>query len=243
RNLQSKIGLVAARGRAKGFTNYLISIPILFLTLFIHENIVVNGATPIKGFIYFVLLALLVFSHPFTLLVYMGFALIISLLNFRALRTRRFFGVAVPLMVMALFVGWYLKNFGVPAQVNPEALKISWWPKTSVIKYLLLPFTGMQVTEGYDFSFVVLWGSCALLMIVIALSKRNIFSFRAQHIVLFELALAGYLFLPFWVGDYSYFNLRISIICYFLLGIILKNFHVNTDLVLCPRQIDNKPFG
>jgi hypothetical protein len=210
-----------------GFTNYLISIPILFLALLVHEETIKQSFTLFKAGTYFLLLILLFFSHPYTLLVFIAFSLVISLLSLQEMKGRKYVGFIVPLVIAALFVWWYLNTFNMPVNISTDVLKISWWPQKSLFYYFLLPFMGMRVNDGYNYSFLILWGGIALILFFAALLKRKPFAFRLPFWQLFILSLAGYILLPFWVGDYSYFNLRLAIICYFLLGIVFSNLQLN----------------
>lgn len=210
-----------------GFTNYLISIPILFLTLLVHDEIIKQGFTPIKAGTYFLSLTLLFFSHPYTLLVFIAFSLVISLLNLSDIKDWMSVGFIVPLVITSLFIVWYMNTFGMPSNISAAPLQISWWPQKAIFNYLLLPFTGMQVIDEYDYSFLILWVPIASLIVFSALLKKKNFVLQRPFFLLFIISLAGYVLLPFWVGDYSYFNLRLAIICYFLLGIVLSNLQLN----------------
>lgn len=205
-----------------GFANYLISIPLLFLTLLLHEELAANRLRPLTILCYFLSLTLLFFSHPYTLLAYIGLGLVISLAGFRrALNAGRLMGIFTPLAVGALFVAWYAKVFGLSGHSGANPLEISWWPFGSVLDYFILPFTGFQISAGCDPVFVVLWAGIAALLAA-AVFRRKAFVIQRPYGILFAITLLGYLALPFWVGEYSYFNLRLASICYVLLGITLS---------------------
>jgi hypothetical protein len=205
-----------------GFVNYLISIPILFLTLLVHEKIVKQSINPGTVISYLALLILLFLAHPYTILVFIILSFIISMSS-SATKKQFVIGLVGPLLTVILFALWYVNTFDISTTHRPGAFSIRWWPVYDVFRYFFLPFVGMRITSGPNILILLAWSTIALLFLFAWLKQKSSPRFRLPFLIMLLLSIAGYAILPFWLGDYSYFNLRMSIVCYFLLALTLGN--------------------
>lgn len=210
-----------------GFVNYLISIPVLFLALLVHEKFIRHDRKPgtITGYI--ALLLLLLLAHPYTILVFLILSFVITL--FSSASGKQFaIGLIGPLVIAVLFVLWYLSTFGLSPTHGLDTVRIRWWPLRDVAGYFSLPFVGMRITNGPDILTLLAWSIIAVLFLVAGIRQKSPLRFRSPVFIMLMLSLAGYVILPFWLGDYSYFNLRMSIVCYFLLALALGSIRLGT---------------
>jgi len=205
-----------------GFVNYLISIPLLFLTLHVHEKMTAGDVSPRTMMVYLALLALLFLSHPYTVLVFLVLSVVISVFSSNT-KKQLVIGLGGPLIAVAVFVLWFIKTFDIFTAQRMGAPSIRWWPLKDVFRYFLLPFIGMRVTNSPDIVTLLAWLTIVLLFFIAWLKQRKSVRFRLPFYIMLLLSIAGYIILPFWLGDYSYFNLRMSIICYFLLALVLSS--------------------
>jgi len=204
-----------------GFTNYLISIPLLFLLLLNHLILVEEKPNFITGTTYFFLAAFLFLSHPYTILVYIVLSLTISL-SCRQTRHKLIISIIPPVITIALFIAWFIFTFDNSALLTADGLRIGWWPGIGTVGYFILPFVGMNVTGHIDYLTLVLWIVCVSLFTLAILRRNRREEFNLLYLRLFLLTFLGYVSLPFWLGDFSYFNVRMSILCYFFLAIVLS---------------------
>ncbi|HEY6009892.1 MAG TPA: hypothetical protein VIX18_00370 [Nitrospirota bacterium] len=205
-----------------GFVNYLISIPVLFLALLVHEKFIRHDRKPGTIISYLALLLLLLLAHPYTILVFLILSFVITLFSSDSGKKIPI-GLIGPIAIAILFVLWYLSTFGVSPSQGLDTVRIRWWPLRDVAGYFSLPFVGMRITNGPDLLTLLAWSIIAALFLVAGIHQKQPLPFRSPVFIMLLLSLAGYAILPFWLGDYSYFNLRMSIVCYFLLALALGN--------------------
>jgi len=126
--------------------------------------------------------------------------------------------------MIVLFSIWFIATFDNSPVLPSDGLKIGWWQSMGTVQFFLLPFVGMNITGHIDYLTLTLWIICACLFILAILSlKRNQRQeFNVLYLRLFLLTFLGYVSLPFWLGDFSYFNVRMSIICYFFLAVLIS---------------------
>ena len=212
-----------------GFTNYLFSIPLLFLSLYVHEGFFKNNYTHWRVIIYSILLFLLFLSHPYTILSYFVFVGVLSLSQ-RHTRKAVLGNLIPPLVLAALFSLWLLREFHPTITSSSGIIKIHWWPLMATLRYFLLPFTGMKISQGIDPIALLLWVSVIFLFLLALIKQRKIFKVNPPITAMLSISILGYLILPFWIGNYSYFNLRLTIIIYFLTAIFLANVQIRRQL-------------
>ena len=100
----------------------------------------------------------------------------------------------------------------------------------ATLRYFLLPFTGMKISQGIDPIALLLWVSVIFLFLLALIKQRKIFKVNPPITAMLSISILGYLILPFWIGNYSYFNLRLTIIIYFLTAIFLANVQIRRQL-------------
>ena len=202
-----------------GFSNYIISLPLLFLAV-LDLDYPAQGITAGRIARHGVYCLLLFLNHPYTVLVYIALTATTALCSWgnRAEFLRRL----LPAGAMCLiFTVWYLIQHGSGSAPTTLPWSISWWPFNGTVAYYLLQFTGMRLTEGPDWLTVGLWGSIALLFMLWWQRRENGNESWRRLAALYCVSLAGFLVLPFWMGYYSYFNLRLAPVSYFALSLLL----------------------
>jgi len=196
-----------------GFTNFLISIPLLLFAL--NDLPRLRRSPGAAAALRHALLTGLVFlSHPYTLLVY------ICLAGADALFPRRHLpALAPPLIALGVFAAWYAATMGGRGQ----GLPLQWWPWGDNAMYFLLPFNGFNLADGPRWPIILSWSVilAAAVHARLACGRRRLVPTRLA--VFFLLTLAGFFVLPFWAGRYSYFNLRLAPIAYFLAALLLAS--------------------
>lgn len=214
-----------------GFTNYLISIPLLFLAL-LDLEVFVAGPLSIWSALRQVLYQILLFvTHPFTVLLYLGFALAGSF--FYRSEGRSFKkALFAPLLLALFFLFWYGKSYN-PDGLGPTAdWGVSWAPVLGTLGFFMLMFTGMQWTRAVHWPTVMAW--LAIMGIFAAgsvIHKRDTIIPWKTVCFLF-LSLLGFWVLPFWLSYYSYFNLRIAPVSYFFLAMVLSRIKLGSKAAL-----------
>jgi hypothetical protein len=192
-----------------GFVNYLLALPLLFLALYDLEALAEGPVGPLRALRHAAWLGLLFLCHPFAALLYLGFGSVLALAGRSdAARRRRVLGALVP---FALVVGaWALGLREAPSSSVHSAWALLWWPAGRVLRFLALPLTGMRLRDGVDVPSLALWSAAILLLFVCARRGSPGPRRRDPELVWVALALAGYGALPFWLGYYAFFNLRLA---------------------------------
>ncbi len=205
-----------------GFTNFLISIPILFLLLLLHERAVTAPVNARIAIGYLIFSGLLFLSHPYSVLVYIVLSCAIS---GWCRKNKEYFYVSLigPSVMLIIFALWYVSTFNDLSVSQQGDVFFSWLSPSRLLEYLLLPFVGMRLTGGVNYVVLILWLSVAGLFLKAGYASKVAVIYRSPASVMLLSTLLGYFFLPFFLGDYSYFNLRMSLICYFLMALLLAN--------------------
>lgn len=207
-----------------GFQSYLLSIPLLFLALMDLADIASRPITIRSILFRFGILALLFLTHPFSVLTYLAFGLVMALFNFsdRAAFKKM---VASLVLVTLAFVVWYIAS-SVQANAPKHDWLVWWWPLNEIAAFYFTMFTGMRWFNGVNFFALTLWGTVFGLLLYFAMREWKHLRVSAPLAVLLALALLGYIILPHWMGYYSYFNLRLAPITYVLLAWLFANVRV-----------------
>jgi len=199
-----------------GFTNFLLSVPILIFALLDHQRLV-SGPPAVSAFLrQAVLVLLLLLCHPYTILVYICLAGTNAILpEANTLRRKAAF---IPPLATACFFGiWYV--WALPG--NQGKMPLVWWPWRETLHYYLLMFTGMRWNNGINWPTFAAWiAAGAIVLFGVARSIKAGISFPKRMALAFALATAGFFVLPFWAGQYSYFSLRMAPISYLLAAIL-----------------------
>lgn len=200
-----------------GFTNYLLSLPLLVITVLDHQRLADGGGgTGAAVARQAVLIALLFLCHPYTILVYIVLAAAGAMVP-GANGRRRGAALLPPLITAALFAGWYATTL----PPNQGKMPLLWWPWPETLRYYLLMFTGMRWTDGIHWPTLAAWGAALALILFGAIrSIREGVALPKRTCLAFVLVTAGFFILPFWAGQYSYFNLRLAPISYLFAAIL-----------------------
>ncbi|HBG04274.1 MAG: hypothetical protein A2075_02905 [Geobacteraceae bacterium GWC2_58_44] len=202
-----------------GFSNYIISLPILFLALLDLDRLAENASACdiARHLMYCVLLFL---THPYTVLVYISLAATSAMVS-RSTRYQSLRMLIPPGAMSLIFATWYLVQHGPSSAPAGLPWMVRWWPPNLSLTYYLLQFTGMRWTGGPDWITVGLWSLVALLFgVAWRRCDRNNAILR-RLVALYFASLVGFMSLPFWMGYYAYFNLRMAPVSYFALSLLL----------------------
>jgi hypothetical protein len=205
-----------------GFTNYLISIPLLFLALYLHERIVKERTSPLLALMSISLVGLLFLSHPYSILVFIVLAAVLSARSWDD-KQRFYISLLGPLFAVIIFSVWYASTFDDLSVSQQGGMYLSWIPLPETLKYFLLPFVGMRWGNGPDLLVLSSWLAVVCVFIYAFYLSNRAFNYRSPVNMMLGFTILGYLVMPFYVGDYSYFNLRMSMVVYFLMILALTN--------------------
>ncbi len=203
-----------------GFQSYLLSIPLLFLALMELDRLASHALAAGSTAYHAGILALLFFTHPFSVLTYLVLGLVMALFHFseRAVFRR----MIIPIGLMAtVFMAWYISSS--PTDAPKYHWEIDWWPAQGIAAFYFVMFTGMRWFNGIDIYAATLWAVFFGLLLRFAIRDWKHLRISAALTVLLALTLLGYLFLPYWIGYYAFFNLRLAPITYLLLVWILTS--------------------
>ncbi len=208
-----------------GFQNFLLSIPILLFALRAHQDFSLEstGRQPLLMLLVWILLLFLI--HPYTLLVFIVLAGTTGLSHFRRACFRR--SILVPISVVVVFAGWYFTYGSLqPAHGAHTQWAVLWWPLRDTLAYMALMFTGMQITDGPSWIHLVFWSIASVSLTTAAYRWWTDSTWGLRHIH-FALCVCGVLVMPFWMGYFSYFNVRLAAIGYFLGAAILARLQLS----------------
>lgn len=206
----------------QGNLNYLYSLPLLLFALIDHQVFSERRMAVWSSLRQGLWQLLLFVTHPFTFLVYIGLAGVGSLLSWRD-RRQLLRGLAPAGAGLLLFVIWFvLQQNGQGESLD----RVKWMPVERVLEFLGLLFTGMKWQDGVSPFTSVIWIAIGCLMIWLPLSERHKHTKLVDRYALFLLlAILAVLVMPFRVRDYSFINLRMSSIAYFLLAMVCSRIH------------------
>ncbi|MBU4151239.1 MAG: hypothetical protein KKD63_00010, partial [Proteobacteria bacterium] len=193
-----------------GFTNYLFSIPLLAFAILDHQRFA-SQPPSLPAFIrQAILISLLLLCHPFTILVYIVLASANTLVSLPPGASRKAISIP-PTLTAALFLTWYFTTLPNATDKMP----LLWWHASETLRYYCLMFTGMRWTDGVNWPTLAIWTTAIGLVIWGGIrAVRKGASLPRRTGLAFALTTAGFFALPFWAGQYSYFNLRMAPISY-----------------------------
>lgn len=202
-----------------GFPNYILSLPLLMLAVLDLEAFARGRFPGWRIALHGLYLVLIYLSHPYTVLVYVCLAATTAL----CFRDRR--DIAVPLLtpafvVVGVLLVWYLFRHGPSPGPNPYAWHLTWLPPNYSLLYLVLMFTGGRLTNGVAWFSLAAWSVVVVSVAHAWRTSRGHWRDLKLPLSLSGVTIAGYFVLPFWFGYYSYFNLRLAPVCYFLLALV-----------------------
>ncbi len=199
-----------------GFTNYLLSLPLLLVAWLDHRRLCQGQAASGLWIRQAVVLPILFLCHPYTVLVYLGLTAG-NLLPSPSDGDRRLAAMVPPGATLLLFVIWYVGKL--PG--NHGRMPLVWWPLAENLRYYLLMFTAMRWNNGLGWPSLLAWAAALALagwgLIRRARAGRKL---PRRLILALILATAGFFILPFWAGQYSYFNLRMAPVSYLLAALL-----------------------
>lgn len=215
-----------------GFPNYILSLPLIFLALLDLDDFAVcfSSRNLVRHTIYLVLLFLI---HPYSLLVYIALSWISAcFVSAKGPKLR----TLLPGNVMSLiFAVWYLYQHRAAATPTSVPWRIRWLFPKETLAYYLLQFTGMRFYNGVDWLSVGTWVCLGVLLYVAWRRCRGEISQRQA--AWFAVCFVGTFVLPFWMGYYSYFNLRLVPVSYFALALVFCGIRIRlreaTVLTVC----------
>jgi len=202
-----------------GFPNYIISLPLIFLALLDLDSLAA-GVSFGKLLRHGLYLALLFLTHPYSLLVYIALTATSALLLWEK-RTQLLRTLLPAAAVSLVFAVWYLAQHGPSATPTSVPWSVYWLPPHLSLAHYLLQFTGMRLDHGADWLAVGLWGVVAILFDVAWKRSDREGLIPRRFVAWYVVTLAGIFVLPFWMGYYSYFNLRLAPVSYFTLALLL----------------------
>lgn len=198
-----------------GFVSYLLSLPLLMLAL---QDLFRLGRAPLSmtGWLrHAALLMLLYLTHNYSAEVYVVLAS--AYIWVSRDEGKRGLMLLAPLAMASALAIWMGLNAG-DITAGSGHMALQWYRPGNLFPFLALPFTGMNWYGNTDFFLVALW----LTGVAALYRQREGLWIEQRSATLVDvwllLSLLGYVLMPFWVGHYSYFNLRMAPVIYFLVA-------------------------
>jgi hypothetical protein len=204
-----------------GNVNYLLSLPLLILALMDFEDLLAGPLRAWPALRHFLWQVVLFIAHPFSFLAYVCLALVVAF----AARDKKEGLRGKLLLMMAgaflLFAAAWIENAAASVARVPSSWGIGWLPLKTALEFFALMFNGMQWSRGAQPVPLVLWGGvfAILLGALIARRKERGALPRRRALLLFSVIMAFGL-LPFRAGTFTFINLRVAAIAYFLLALM-----------------------
>lgn len=211
-----------------GFTNYVFSLPLLLFALHFQQDLLLQKLNGWRILAFAAVLLLLCLTHPYSLLVFITLALLLTAMHRASWRT----GVLPPLILLTLFVVWYLTVF----TAGPDRLQepaMVWTSPRLVAYFLIMPLLNMQSFYDFSFSpFQLLWLACLGLIGWQAAVSGDA---RRSYLVMAFALLMGVFALPFLMIGYAHFNLRLAAVFYLVrvFAVAGIRLHRTSALVYC----------
>lgn len=209
-----------------GFSNYILSLPLLFIALLDLEHLLKHPAAPWRIALHSVYIFILILNHPYTFLVYLTLAFIASFLSGLGVK-QSLKKLAPEIALGALFILWYVTMHSQSSSPTATAWEILWCDMRASIKYYLLMFTGMRLTRNIDWASIFLWITCAAVIIIPWLKNGKESSETRWPLTILLASFEGFMILPFWFGYYAYFNVRLAPVTYFALALLLSRLKIS----------------
>jgi hypothetical protein len=203
-----------------GFANYIVLLPVLMLAVMDLEELALKGLSWWRVVLHATFLTTLYLGHPYTVLVYICLA-VTTALCFWDNRSTMLKVLLPSVLLGGGFLHWYLVCHNASPVSNSYSWRVNWLSVNNLIHYYIPMFTGMRLTNGPDWSALVAWIVIATTCLYAWQHTQNRYSMFKLPIFLFFASIAGYFVLPFRYGYYSYFNLRLAPVSYFLMVLLL----------------------
>lgn len=209
-----------------GFSNYLLSLPLIFILLLDLEKMLHCPPPNRRIALHLVGLLILLLNHPYSFLVYAVLAITVSAITGKNSKER--LRTLVPaITVVIVFIIWYVTAHSQSSSPNATPWSIKWWPPFDITGYYLLMFTGMRLTANIDWLSLILWYIAGIVFINRWIKDGRQFQAIRLPTVMFLVSFAGFLILPFLVGYYSYFNIRLAPVSYFAGALVLSRIKIS----------------
>lgn len=200
-----------------GFTNFLISVPLLAFAILDHQRFTASPPRAGSFFRQALLVTLLFLCHPYTILVYICLAGANALLRPEANGPGRKISIIPPVVTAGFFLFWYVLGL----DGGQGKMPLLWWPWRETLSYYLLMFSGIRWTDGIHWPTFASWLTALVLILFGAINRiRAGVAFPKRAALACALSTSGFFALPFWAGQYSYFNLRLAPISYLFAAIL-----------------------
>jgi hypothetical protein len=211
-----------------GFTNYMLSIPLLLFALLDHANFAHAPADARRVLRHLTWIALLFVTHPLTFMAYCALAGFQSLFCFRRPRVMMR-SLSFPVAAGVAMIGYLVATGSLASGSTLTVSTWQWKDLSWTLVYFSYMFTGMSWYEGVDAAACATWA--ALGLVIVGAWRRHGWA-RAPELAreasLLGLALAAVLLFPHEGehGAYGFLNVRFSAIFYFLLAVIVSHVRV-----------------
>ena len=210
-----------------GNTNYLLSLPLLVLALMDFEDLLAGPLRAWPALRHFLWQVALFIAHPFSFLAYVCLALVAAF----AARDKKE-GWTGKLLLMAagaflLFAAAWIDSVVAAIPKSPTGGEVQWLPLKVTFTFFALMFNGMQWSRGAQPVPLVLWGGAFAIVLgaMIARWKERGAFIRRRAILLVPVIIALCV-LPFRIGTFTFINMRVAAIVYFLLALMAADVEI-----------------
>jgi hypothetical protein len=208
-----------------GNVNYMLSLPILVLTLFDFEDLLGGELRAWTLVRHSLGQCVLFLTHPLSFLVYVSMAVVGAIRDRR--RARKVWAKLAAVLGVAflLFVAYWVENQSTPAPEVPADPRVGWLSPLSTFKFFALMFNGMHGSTGAEVLTSILWGGIGAVVLGamrVERTTRWILDVPRGHLTWLAMAILGIVFLPYQIGSFSYINVRIASVFYFLIALVVS---------------------
>jgi hypothetical protein len=164
----------------------------------------------------------LVVTHPLSYLVFLGLALLDTLLMKReTIDVRRKVSLAAGTAVAVLAAVWVAER-GTQLSGVSGLPDVAWLSPLMTFQFWSFMFDGMQSWRTADVWVLLSW-ACVFAIVgaagVTAWRERPSWAFPSRHAMLLGLLVLGMFALPFQIGNYTYLNVRVAALVYFFVAL------------------------
>lgn len=206
-----------------GFVNFQLALPLILLALRAHGGWALGYGSIRYGTLNGVWVFCLFLAHPYGVAVYIPLSITASFLMWRSRELRRPAAHLSPLAAAVVLLGYLFLGGGEETAAALSATDERWMPPTFWIGFALLNVTGMTLFNGVRWLELATWVGVVLLLGVTIRRQGLLSRAPGDHSgPLLVLTLLGYATLPFWVGKYAYFNLRLISVALLLGALMLR---------------------
>jgi hypothetical protein len=203
-----------------GNTNYLLSLPLLILALMDFENLLAGPLRAWPALRHFLWQAVLFIAHPFSFLAYVCLALLAAF----AARDKKEGLRGKLLLMMAgallLFAAAWIDSAMASVPKAASGAEMQWSPLKLTLTFFALMFNGMQWSRGAQPVPLVLWaGVFAIVLGAVIACRKERGAFLRRRAILLVAVIMAMCVLPSCVGTFTFINLRVAAIVYFLLAL------------------------